>query len=316
MVASATWKEASAPEREAALDLDHVLVQGMRVRLGHRPPEGRGARATVVILPGRTEFIEKYDETIADLAAAGHAVAIFEWRGQGGSDRFLPHRQRCHVPAVEDYLADLAAVIEHLESRKLPRPFVMLAHSMGGHVGLRYLRGRSQTFVGAVMSAPMFGIDLRPLPEPLARLFCELAIGLGAGWRYAPGQRDFDLARCIPLTSCPVQFGSLRQRLAASPELAVGGVTCGWLGASLRSIALTRRPGFVEAIATPVLVCQAGRETLVCNRAQAALARRLPRGRLLVFPEARHELLHERPPTRRRFLQAFDAFTAEILRRG
>jgi lysophospholipase len=96
------------------------------------------------------------------------------------------------------------------------------------------------------------------------------------------------------------------------PELALGGVTYGWLGASLRSIALTRRPGFVEAITTPVLVCQAGNERIVCNRSIATLTRRLPHGRLLAFPEARHELLQEREPIRRRFLDAFSAFADEL----
>jgi lysophospholipase len=301
---------------DAALELDHVLVDGLRLRVGHRGPAWGQARGTAVILPGRAEFIEKYGETVAALAARRFAVAILDWRGQGGSDRLLDKRHRGHVVRIEDYLADLAGVLAHLEQRRLPRPWLMLAHSMGGHVGLRHLHDRPGSFAGAVMSAPMFGIRLQPMPEPLARAICEIALGLGAGQRYAPGQRDFDLARCLfernNVTSCPVQFEDLRRRLAATPELALGGVTYGWLTASLRSIALIRRPGFVEAIATPVLVCQAGHERVVCNRSIAAITRRLPHGRLLVFPEARHELLQERDPIRRRLLDAFTAFADEI----
>lgn len=299
------------------LDLDYVRVDGMRVRVGHCPPVQGRAEATVVILTGRTEFIEKYEETIADLTARGFAVAIFEWRGQGGSDRFLPARHRGHVVQVEDYLADLDAVIEHLERRRLPQPFVMLAHSMGGHVGLRYLHGQPRRFIGAVMSAPMFGIRLRVMPEAMARAICDLAIRIGAGTLYAPGQRDLNLARCRyqrnKLTSCPVRYASYRARIESAPELALGGVTYGWLGAALRSIALTREPGFAEAIPTPVLVGQAGRERIVCNRSQARLVRRLPRGKLLVLPEARHEILLEREPVRERFLEAFGRFTGELL---
>ena len=70
-----------------ALSLDHLRVEGMRLRVGHRLPARHPARGTAVILTGRAEFIEKYEETVADLAAAGFAVAIFDWRGQGGSDR-------------------------------------------------------------------------------------------------------------------------------------------------------------------------------------------------------------------------------------
>lgn len=300
-----------------ALATERVAVEGMALRLGIQPPAEEPARGTVVVLTGRGEFLEKYEETVADLAAAGFAVAIFDWRGQGGSDRFTSFTRRCHVARIEDYLLDLEAVLEHLERRRSPRPWLMLGHSMGGHVGLRYLAEGPPRFAGAVFLAPMFGIDLRPLPAGLARAICRVAIGVGAGARYAPGQRDFDGARLdFPrnkLTTCPERFTDLLRRAAAAPELVVGGVTYGWLAASLRSIALTRRPGYVERVGVPVLVCQAGDERVVCNRAVAATARRLPRGRLLVFPEARHELLRERAPVRRRVLAAVLAFAEEVM---
>jgi hypothetical protein len=59
---------------------------GVRLRYAVSPglPGGRG---TVCILPGRADFIERYFETIRDLQARGYAVAILDWRGQGGSDR-------------------------------------------------------------------------------------------------------------------------------------------------------------------------------------------------------------------------------------
>src|SRR5581483_5466696 len=49
------------------------------------PPPGR--KGTVCIFPGRTEFIEKYFEVVRDLRTRGFAVAILDWRGQGGSQR-------------------------------------------------------------------------------------------------------------------------------------------------------------------------------------------------------------------------------------
>ena len=300
------------------LSLDQVTVDGMRVRVGHRAPASMPARGTVVVLPGRAEFIEKYAETLAEVVALGFAAAILDWRGQGGSDRFLADRKRGHVVQIEDYLADLAALVARLERRGAARPFLMLAHSMGGHIGLRYLHDRPGTFVGAVMTSPMFGIRLQPTPEPLARAICAVAIRLGAAQCYALGQRDRDPDRIAfasnRLTSCEQHFDDLLRQLAATPELALGGVTYGWLGAALRSIALTRRPGYLEAIATPVLVCQAGQERIVSNRAEAEVVRRLPRGRLVVFPEARHELLRERDPIRRQLFATFAAFAAEVTR--
>ena len=229
----------------------------------------------MVVLPGRAEFIEKYAETLNDLAASGFAVAILDWRGQGGSDRYLRSatvgtwsRSRTIWPISPRCMAGST-------SCGCPARYLMLAHSMGGHIGLRYLHAHPASFAGR-------GDDARrcsasgcvPTPEPLARAMCRRRSRLGAGARYAPGQRDVDLARYVfarnRLTSCPEHYAGLQRQLAATPELALGGVTYGWLGAALRSIALTRRPGYLEAIPTPILVCQAGRERIVCNRAQVA----------------------------------------------
>ena len=317
MDAPASANEPPPTDPAPALALEQVLVEGMRVRWGHLPPPS-GCRGTVVVLPGRAEFIEKYAETLAALRAWGFAVAILDWRGQGGSDRFLAHRHRGHVVQVQDYLADLDAVMARIDALRLPRPLAMLSHSMGGHIGLRYLHRHGERFAGSAMSAPMFGIRLTPTPEPVARALCAAAIRLGGGTRFAPGQRDFALERYVfarnRLTSSPERYAMLRACVAATPELALGGVTYGWLGAALRSIALTRRPGYLEAIRTPILVLLAGADRIVSNRAQALTARRLPNGRLIVFPGARHELLLERDEIRDPVLAALRAFLDEVTR--
>ncbi|HMG51290.1 MAG TPA: alpha/beta fold hydrolase, partial [Inquilinus sp.] len=60
---------------------------GARLRWGVWPePEGR-VRGTVLILNGRSEFIEKYRETAGELIARGFRVFGFDWRGQGLSSR-------------------------------------------------------------------------------------------------------------------------------------------------------------------------------------------------------------------------------------
>ena len=76
------------------------------------PPPGR--KGTVVLMQGRAEFIEKYFETVRDLRARGFAVATFDWRGQGLSDRRLSDRHKGYVRNFGNYITDLEAVMEQV----------------------------------------------------------------------------------------------------------------------------------------------------------------------------------------------------------
>ena len=67
---------------------------GVELRYARWAPNRSPVRGTVVILHGRTEFIEKYFETINDLRRRGFAVATFNLRGQGGSTRLSAIRAR------------------------------------------------------------------------------------------------------------------------------------------------------------------------------------------------------------------------------
>ena len=58
---------------------------GVRLRLGYWPLEG--AKGTVLIMPGRTEYVEKYGRVARELAARGYAAVALDWRGQGLADR-------------------------------------------------------------------------------------------------------------------------------------------------------------------------------------------------------------------------------------
>src|SRR5579863_8452173 len=65
------------------------------------PPAGR--RGTVCVFAGRTEWIEKYFETVRDLRTRGFAVAILDWRGQGLSTRALGDPRKGHVGSFAEY---------------------------------------------------------------------------------------------------------------------------------------------------------------------------------------------------------------------
>ena len=112
-------------------------VDNIRLRLCLWP--SNSAKATVLLFPGRTEYIEKYGRAARLLTASGYSVATLDWRGQGLSDRLSDDPLLGHVLRFRDYQTDVATLVEFTTRHSTPAPNFLLAHSMGGCIGLRAL---------------------------------------------------------------------------------------------------------------------------------------------------------------------------------
>ena len=108
----------------------------VKLRYATFPKTAGAAKGTVCLVQGRTEFIEKYFETIGDFQKRGFAVATLDWRGQGGSDRLIGNRQLGYVRNFNDYWVDLQAFHANILLPDCPAPYYLVGHSMGGLVSL------------------------------------------------------------------------------------------------------------------------------------------------------------------------------------
>jgi lysophospholipase len=285
-------------------------ADGTRIRAARWCPDS-ATLGTVVILNGRTEFIEKYFEVIGNLLERGYAVASLDWRGQGLSDRPLANRHKGHVVNFDLYVSDLHQVMNEFIAPACPRPFRALSHSMGGNITLRYLHQHSGVFTAAAFSAPMWGIGKAARPGTALRAFSALTNAIGLGRSYVPGAGgDYDdSAREFednPLTHDAERFARFVAQIDAEPRLELGAPTLGWGGQAIRSMDLTHAEGFAEAISIPIRVCSAGADALVSVAAQTLLCQRLPNAKQIVIPEAKHELLMEIDTYRKLMFAAFD----------
>ena len=267
-------------------------------------------RGTVVILNGRTEFIEKYFETIDDLMTRGFAVATLDWRGQGRSDRPLANPHKAHVEHFDLYVSDLRQAWVEFITPHCPAPYHALCHSMGGNIGLRYLHAYPDTFESAIFSAPMWGIG-RPARVPAwMRAIAAVSRWLPLDTHYLPGSGDCKEADRIfegnVLTQDPDRFARFIAQIDNDPRLALGGPTFGWARQAIRSMDEIHAPGFAEAISTPIVLYSTGLDTLVSGEAHRRIAARLPACKLINVPAAKHELLMELDPLRGQFFAAFD----------
>lgn len=268
-------------------------------------PGGEKPRGTVLISPGRCEFIEKYFEVAREIQSRGFAVFITDHYGQGLSDRPLKDRFKGHIDSFDTYAADFEAMISAVWDR-LPGPHVLMGHSMGGMVAVKMLaRGRIPVRA-CVLSAPMLGINGL---APGASIAASAAVLLGLAARYVPG-RDTDVKSPTyhgnMLTHDQARFDRMVRYYEAERALMLGAPTFGWVAAAARAIDETRRPGFAESIETPMLIASAADDSLVSNRAQERFAAHSLSAQLADMPGSRHEILMEKDEIRQRFWAAFD----------
>ena len=304
-LAPAPLFDCDAPEGGRAVWLR--AGDGVRLRLAH----WRGARGHVLILPGRTEWIEKYGQVAGVLAEAGWGALVLDWRGQGMSDRLVPEARLGHVARFSDYQIDLHAARDAARDFA-PGSLPVLAHSMGGCILLRALvEGWRPPCVA--LSAPMWGLDqpfglstgLRfgaALRRPFGR---DAVFTPTTGPEYGLISMQFEENS---LTSDPAQFERMKAQIAAHPEIAIGGPSLRWIAAALIEMrALARAP----APDVPALIGLGGNERIVSARAIRDRAEAWPNATLVDYPEAEHELLMERPEIRDDFLhRTFALFAA------
>jgi lysophospholipase len=284
-------------------------ADGVRIRMAFARPEG--ARATILVLPGRAEFIEKYAEVLARLLERGFAVVMLDWRGQGGSQRQLRDPAKGHVEDFEDYLLDLEAAGDEMRRIGLPGPFGLLAHSTGGAVALLALARGESRFARAVLTAPLVGLPGAGGRE-WARILARTLSSIGLSTVFIPGggrKTIFEKPFAgNPLTSDPERYARTARWIAAQPRLGIGDPTIGWVDAAFEAIAGFADPEFGRANRTPLLIMLAGADGVVDTRAAAALARRLKGAGAIELLGARHEILMENDRIQREFWAAFDAF--------
>jgi len=121
---------------ENLLGLYYIKRGDLRLRVLHVAAPVEDPRGSIIFAPGRTEFIEKYMESIADFVSRGFNVLIMDPRGQGLSDRLADDRLKSYVGDFQDYADDLAFAMESF-APLLPKPHILMGHSMGGTVALQ-----------------------------------------------------------------------------------------------------------------------------------------------------------------------------------
>jgi len=300
---------------------------GQNLRGAVWPATSASPRGTILLLGGRTEFIEKYFEVVTRLRDRGFAVATMDWRGQGLSVRGTANRLKGHIDNFDEFDRDMAKFIKLVADRALPQPYVGMAHSMGGNTTLRWLhhadsdaplaRGLPK-LKALALSAPMVNLRLSASAMIIMRLMAFTGMALGLGDRYLPGGGD---AKAVGedtfddniVTSDPKRYARQTAVVKANPDLALASITLGWAGSAAESIDLLQSDSFVGSIKTPVLFAGAEKDVLVSEKQVASYARHVRGATYIKCEGCKHEILMERDELQAPFWDAFDAFLDKVL---
>jgi len=289
--------------------LDLTASDGIRLRGALWRGSGRGM---VLLLPGRTEFLEKSATVATELVGLGFAVASADWRGQGRSQRLLEPHLKGHVADFTDYALDLDALLAHPAVAGTAGPRIILGHSMGGTIALGALHRKQITVSAALLSAPMLGIVTAAWARLTRPLILAAARRSGRLDSWPPVVRTdqpyvFSGFEGNVLTSDRMFFEWMEGAIRRAPELQLAMPTLGWLDTAYREMKWLRRQG---PLACPSLWLIGSREQVVDALAVRRAAARMG-GKLAEIAGARHELLVESEPMRGNTWAAIDRFLAE-----
>jgi lysophospholipase len=223
------------------------------------------ARNCLVILPGRTEPVEKYAEVVYDLmqTSAGKNLNFFllDHRGQGSSDRMKTPSDMGHVDRFENYVADLEEFVLNQKLGQICEQKFLLAHSLGAGIATAYILKHPQGFDRVALSSPMLKIQTAPYSYGVAKAIIKASVFIGRGAKFSIGQSGFDPNLKFAdntFTTSPERFDMAMSVFKENPKTKLGGVSNRWI---LEVMKGTRglRSRYHE-ISTPLRVFTAGIE--------------------------------------------------------
>ncbi|MEA1966854.1 MAG: alpha/beta hydrolase [Thermodesulfobacteriota bacterium] len=301
-----------ADQRESVLKFGYFISRDKhKIRYGRAGTTRGKIKGVVLLLNGRSEFMEKYYEVVSELTYRGYNVLSLDWRGQGLSYREPENRQKGYVETYDDYLNDLAIFYNgFVKTEELP--VTILAHSMGGHIAMRFVLENQIAINRVVLVSPMVDINTSPFPWFIVRFLAKKACASGfskayvfGGSNYYPSKTKF---KTNNLTHDPDRFLIEKNQIKKNSDLALGDVTWGWLMASFESIEILQTTSCKAKIETPILIISAEKESIVSTHAQKILCQKLQNCQFVSIPGAFHEILHETDDIRELFWNYFDHY--------
>lgn len=285
-----------------------------------------GPKNTVLFMQGRGTFLEFYETMITPLLERGMDVWMYDLTGQGGSSRLLTDSQHDaetakrmqHVTDFNVYVNDLQEFVDHVLLKHTEGKLYLGGYSTGAHVALRYLQENQSTpFSGGFFISPLLA-----LPTSIPNALLSHGLGFGSYFsnmdRYFFGKGNVDRIFTMTYeenvyTNDKQGFEELQGLVIRNRELAMGGMSFGWIYGAATSIKRLWNNQAIQTINIPIFIATGGADTVVSVSYNAAFVGLLKEGTHAYYPEGKHELFRETPEIRTRLWNDLDKFISQKL---
>lgn len=250
----------------------------------------------ILISSGRTEAAVKYQELIYDLYRNSYSVYIVDHRGQGLSGRMNEDTDLGYVEDFQYYIDDLKSFYDNHVSPSGHANIYLLAHSMGGAIGMTYLEQNPTDFDAAAFSSPMLGLKTGICNGARVLKSRQPHYGLGEG-KYNDDNIPFKKNH---LTGSKIRYNRMLDAFEQNPKAKLGGASYKWVVESCDQFDIINKN--TDMIQTPLILFSAENEQIVSLKAHQTFIENLKsmnkKCEAYLIENAQHELLIEKDEQR------------------
>lgn len=251
---------------------EFIAPDGARLSLRREPASGTH-RASLLFVHGWGDYTGRWAEQASWLAGQGIAVFGMDQRGHGNTPG-----TRGHVDRFAQYLSDLGA-LRKLAAKEAPGPQLLMGHSFGGFIVMRYLETAPDGIAGAIALTPY--VDLHTAP---------------AQWKVSMANMIVDLLPRLPIPT-GLAYDQISRDQAVVERFHHDPLCHQLMTPRAYTEAMANLKHLEEEkarIAAPLFVALAGEDRIVSTPAAEKLARSLT-GDVTVrtYPGMYHNILHE-----------------------
>lgn len=274
------------------------------IKLNYYKVVNKDAKAVIVIVHGYCEFWCKYHEYVWYLWQAGYTVYFLEQRGHGYSEGKLPEHDVVYIDKFDTYVNDLQEFIQNVVKQGGESlPLLLLAHSMGGAVASLYLEKHPETFKAALLSSPMIMMNTGKMTSFKLKLVKLYMILFHKQKSLCPGQHYFNPVSNFANSSTlsEVRFNYLFSKRIDDMHYQTAGASLGWVMAAVDVTQQILKDA--DNIKIPIVLMQAGKDTLVKPEGFDAFMQKVPQARKFVYEDSKHEIFNASEDIRKKYFR-------------